>query len=416
MAMSTRSVRELVREARAAIGDVARREPLVRAWELLQERDANQNAKGARSYTDAALAALHIAHEVDPDDMDIVHHLAIATHSRAWDWELAGNPQASAEWERALGLWRAIASSGSFWSQLTQKVRTSGADPSFVADMRKDLLENVLDIHVGFVRHYCDSDAPGRAIAHVELVRRARIPPAVKKRLVDKIFEAMTASVDDSTTTHEYDSALASIERFLRIFPDHLGALRRHGEVARICAEGLSYQDDWNRILALSRRVEPFAQALAAHAELQADPLARSALEEETAEFSQKGLDRACSHKMESEAPISLSESDAGYAALDFALKWCRLGCSKSPPDSRVRAILCNCCGLYAFALRRDALEVTEQVDVSDRDKKNTVIRLLRQATTLLDEAVAACPDQEGILKFREACRADLVHLEGVLW
>ena len=80
----------------------SRPRPRVRAWELLQERDAEGECPRALALCGAAaLAEFARPHREDPDDFGVVHHLAIAFHARAWDLELAGDPLAAETWEEA---------------------------------------------------------------------------------------------------------------------------------------------------------------------------------------------------------------------------------------------------------------------------------------------------------------------------
>ena len=197
MVTVTKGVAEMVKHARAAVCDALAHSHPARAWELLQERDADGNAKGPLPYTNQALDELTAAHERNPEDAGVVHHLAIAHHARAWDLELQGDLAAVAEWENALGYWRMVASSGQgFWAGWEAKLAACdpNARPGLLRQVRRELLEYLLDIHVDFVRYYCEADTPDRATAHVQIVRRAEIPPAVKKRLVEKVFKAMIES------------------------------------------------------------------------------------------------------------------------------------------------------------------------------------------------------------------------------
>jgi hypothetical protein len=80
-----REVRELIRRSRAAVEEAMGRMALSRAWEQLQERDSEGAPQGPLPYTEPALGELAAAHARDPEDIGVVHHLAIAHHARAWD-------------------------------------------------------------------------------------------------------------------------------------------------------------------------------------------------------------------------------------------------------------------------------------------------------------------------------------------
>ncbi len=175
-------VGRLVREGRAAVREAAAHAHRFRAWEALQERDADGGLAGVRPYSDRAIAELLASHESDPDDVGVVHHLAIAFHARAWDRELRCDPDATADWKAALGHWRTIAASAGFWGDLRTKYLSCdpAADPALLLAVRRDLLEHLLEIHVDFIRHYCGGDAPGRASDHVEIIRQASLPRALR--------------------------------------------------------------------------------------------------------------------------------------------------------------------------------------------------------------------------------------------
>ncbi|HUU59591.1 MAG TPA: hypothetical protein VMZ50_08610, partial [Phycisphaerae bacterium] len=258
MSKSPSRLQSMIDEARAVVGNAIRSMPAVRGWEALQERDAEGNPRGPLPYTPRALAEFTTAHEQDPDDLGIVHDLAICHHARAWDLELQNSPQAGRAWVCALGYWYTLAASKEFWEGLKAKLQACDpeADPATLDPLRDNLLENLLDIHVDFIRHYCELNAVDRATQHVQIVHRARIRPAVRKRLVERVFEAMTASVPESRAQQAHDSALTVVERFLKLFPDTISALRLHAELCEEWLETMSFRDDWQKILDLGDRAE----------------------------------------------------------------------------------------------------------------------------------------------------------------
>src|SRR5262245_32920541 len=146
------AVGDLLREGVAAVREAIVRSRRSRAWEALQERDAEGNVHGLRPYTTEALDLFRAAHEHDPEDAGLVHHLAIAHHARAWDRELQGDPRAPEDWAEALRYWRILAASGAFWEGLRAQLAACapGADPQWLAGARRDVLGHLLDIHVDF--------------------------------------------------------------------------------------------------------------------------------------------------------------------------------------------------------------------------------------------------------------------------
>src|SRR3954462_15198289 len=172
MSLPQREVRELVRDARAAIQEMSARSHLAKAWGSLQERDIDGNALWALPYTESALAEFEATHRREPDDVGIVHHLAIIHHARAWDLELHNDAQAADAWKTALDYWQVLASSGEFPTGLEAKLLTCdpNADPALLAEVLRDLPENLIDVHVAFVRHYSELGEEARARTHVDLI------------------------------------------------------------------------------------------------------------------------------------------------------------------------------------------------------------------------------------------------------
>jgi tetratricopeptide (TPR) repeat protein len=391
-----RPLPDLVRDGRAAVQDALSRSAAAEAWEALLERDQDGNAKGALAYTDTAIRLFEAAHQKDPDDIGVVHHLAIARHARAWDLELLGDPRAAQEWEEALARWRQVAAAPAFWDALRAKLHAvdPSCDAALLAAVRRDLLFDLLEVHVDFVRHYCEAGTPERAASHVEIVRRARIPPAAKKKLVDRVYDAMTAGVPEARASSEHESALTTLERFLELFPDHLPALRQHAEVSGEWVRGTSYER-WDEIRALSARAEPHARRLAQHPQLAEDPLARVALQDLCAELALKGRDRGTAFAPKSEdEPLPPHRRDAGRAGFEFGLDWARLGSPGSPRESRVRVLFGICAQGLTFSLHHEALENLGASDLDQRLRFRTARRLYERAQALLEEARRVEPEE----------------------
>jgi uncharacterized cupin superfamily protein len=122
MASQQNAGRPWVEEAQLILADARARSHPANAWAALQEKDAEGNPRGALPFSARAIEEFAAAHRQNPDDIGVVHHLAIAHHARAWDLELAGDQGAAAEWEEALGCWRAIAHSREFWAAMEGKL------------------------------------------------------------------------------------------------------------------------------------------------------------------------------------------------------------------------------------------------------------------------------------------------------
>jgi len=390
MTVSQRNAREWLRDGRLALSQALSRRHPARGWEALQERDDEGQALGPLPYTEQAIAEFTAAHECDPEDIGVVHHLAIARHARAWDWELQGDPRAASEWAEALKYWRMVAASGEFWAALKAKLLAchAEADPAWLDEVRRDLLEHLLEVHVAFVRHYCDSGAPKRATEHIEIVRRAQLPLAVKKRLVDKVFEAMTGVVPEVRATGRYDAALAIIELFLELFPDHLAALRMHAEVAKAWVIELSFQTCWAELQRLSARVEPYARRLTAHPGLSEQPLAQAAFEELAFELAVRGHNRGEKFLAAIQPPeINVADRDAAAVGFELALTWERLGGPRRTRGSQLENLLGASLQGRSVCFYFEAQEV-KAADLDERTRVSTARQLYRDAVGLLEEAL----------------------------
>jgi tetratricopeptide (TPR) repeat protein len=425
----------LVRESLLAVGEIVARSHAVHGWELLQERSSEGDALGALPYTDEAIREFHAALTLFPDSPQVLHHLAIAHHARAWDLELQGDSRAAREWELALGYWRRLVASGEFWVEQTRKLQAcdAKASPAVLELARRDVLENLLDIHVDFIRHYCELGQMSRATEHIAIIRRARIPPVVANRLLERVFEAMTASVSQASQAHEYDSGLVPLEQFLGLFPGRplLVALRKHVELCTAWLLRLSCQTDWEAIVQLSRRAWPVAQRLASHPQLEHQAMAKAALEQLTGEMVLRGYDRAVTYmtKLNTKEVAAQDWWDAGDA-LQFSLDWGRLGYERARASSVVHQLLPVCVNLRSLYLQHAAQEEYERLrrlmegavgtDVRQMEhlrhevlkRAGVSVDLLRQAVADLNEAIGYDPYDQILAQNRDRAQAQLNDLE----
>jgi len=137
---SQQIAQRLIKEARIALTDACARSHPSNAWESLQERDPEGNARGSLPYSARAIDEFAEAHQQNPEDIAVLHHLAIAHHARAWDFELVGDPRAPREWEEALGYWRAVSSSREFWAAMEAKLRS--CEPSADLEPLREMQRN----------------------------------------------------------------------------------------------------------------------------------------------------------------------------------------------------------------------------------------------------------------------------------
>ncbi len=408
---------KLLRESRVAVAVVKKRMRLVAGWQALQERDKNGQPKGPLPYSDVAMTEFNNALAEDPENPDIIHHLAIATHARAWDLELQDDPKAAAEWERALGHWRAVISSSSFWDGFREKLMAidPAADPALITTLRSDLYEQLLDIHVDFIRRYFEGNNPNRAAVHVGIIGRARIPPAVRARLTDKLFAAMTVSVAQARAMQEFEAALGPVEQFLALFKTHLPALQAHAEICRDWVTALSYSGDWQKIVSLYARAEPYAKHLAGHDKLTATPLAKSVLEELAIECMRKAKDRGNHHlALLTDGAFSQTEHDEAEWAFEQALAWGRCGMPASTSGSGLRLLLASALNDRMILCLKHEMPSILESDIDLKAKLNTQIFLFKKCIVLLEEAVQVYPEDTTINSNLQGIRKDLEKMENL--
>ena len=394
------------------------RSRLVRAWQLLQQHDGEGNAKGALPYTEEALEEFTAAHVHDPEDLAVVHHLAIAHHARAWDMELRGEVAATEEWERALALWSRLASASEFWNALRAKLLAcdSNAPLSPLLEVRRNLLESLLDVHVDFVRLYCERNSVDRAAIHMGIVARSKLPPGVKKHLVGKVFAVLTNAIPEAKASRAFGPALTILERFLTLYPDYLPALRAHAEVCAEWVSALSYRDNWTEIEHAGSRAEPAARMLGGHPELASDPLAKTVLEELTRLLICRGHDRAGSIFAACQDQLDDSQRDMLRATFAFAIRWGRLAreCACATPP--IRFAFADCLLNEAKLICDEGIAVMESRAVDKMTKLDTVIGLLEKAIVILEEADSCATESESLQNHIESrlteCRDTLRELQ----
>lgn len=410
MAPVAKETRHLIRESVLAVEKAIGQVHLAEAWNLLQERNEHGDPMGPLPYTDSAVKQFEVAEQHFPNDFGVIHHLAICYHAQAWDLELRGDPAAARRWQLALRYWRRLEGAVGFWNALKQKFKAIApeADPGLLDAARRRLMEDLLDIHVDFVQHHCELGCTERACVHTRIVNGARIAPAARKRLVAKVFAAMTSSVIEARQAGAFASALESVERFLQLLDDvsYVPALRMHAECCAAWAEKLSYQDDWDQIVALSERALPFATRLANDSGLVEDSLARVALERLVSKMADQGLLRARGQSVHTGGATSMRDRQAALAAVDTGLVWARLGRLCGARTTMMRRCLAGLLNVRACCLDDKIADLTRSG--MDRCRIELAIDLVEQAVTALEEAVISVPDDQVLQSNLGAAREEL--------
>jgi tetratricopeptide (TPR) repeat protein len=336
-----------LRELHDALQVARRQSRKMAGWQQLQRQDAEGLTASPRPYTPDAITTFTAALERNEDDPDLLHHLAIAHHARAWDLELQGSPQAFAAWEEALTYWRLLQTCPAFWQRLRHKglALDPGFDPGVVDAARQHLSMHLLEIHLDFIRHYYDQGRVQQAEHHIRLVRRAPLPPAVRKQMDQRLYEAMTGSVPTALAGQQYEAAATAVERFLQLFPHYLVALQQIIEIYQQWVAQTSARDQWEQVESLQARVRPWATRLAAHAELATTPLARLALAELAFAVGDKYRTRARSFRTQrhqDQHTVDAVTVQPERQACNVAIAWFAIAWQHDPSyqDSLVGALL----------------------------------------------------------------------------
>ena len=404
-----KKIDRLAREAETAMAEARQQSLLCRAWQALHQTDGQGRRRGPLPYTDEAIQLFEQALSRDPDNPRIIHHLAICTHARAWDLEIREHPDAARQWRRALDYWRQLIKASAFWQELADKLALcrSGEDTDFVRKLRASLYEQLLDIHIDFIRSYMEKDRTGSAARHIEIILQARIPPAVRKRLDEKLFAAMTGVVPRLRTGHDFSAALGMVEQFMDLVVSHLPALQLYLELCAEWLETLSPVDDRSLVAVIAGRAEPVARSLAAHPALDTAPLARPALEKLALSLVRCGLGQARHHAMRLEKiDFNQQEYDLAGQGADLAIQWGRLTRPHVPASSEISSLQAVALNTRAILMGKHEIPQVVEATVEDDIKLDTMVTLCKKCVVMLEEAVSLDPDdatlQANLDQFRQ--------------
>jgi tetratricopeptide (TPR) repeat protein len=319
------ALRPIIQELGTALRSAQGRSQKWRAWQMLAPMDE----RGIRTlipYTPEAIALMESAYEAGDGDCDLIHHLAIAYHAWAWDLEREGVETAVNAWTKSLFYWRKLQTCADFWQTLSQRGEAIAGsfDAQRVATFRRDLLGYLLEIHVEFIRHYYEQQQYDRALRHIELIRQARIPPAMRKELTALVYEAMTAAVPDAKLNGRFPEALAVMDGFLRLFPTYIPALQLYLEIIAEWTERLSPAEQWPELSALSEQAWARWEMLYTSQELKQHPFAQSTLNNLATLMGKKHWARAIALQSKrnphGQPPRSLVDEE--YEAYQHTITW----------------------------------------------------------------------------------------------
>ncbi|MBI3248824.1 MAG: tetratricopeptide repeat protein [Deltaproteobacteria bacterium] len=382
-------------------------------WEQLQAKDADGNASGPQPYTEAAIATFTRALDQNEDDPDLLHHLAITHHARAWDLELQGSAEAFAAWEEALKYWRRLQTCAPFWHRLREKGKLLDPhfDPAILDETRQQLSQYLLEVHLDFIRQYYDQGQVERAEHHVRLVRRAHLPPAVRKQMDHRLYEVMTSGIPVALSTHDHATAIQVVERFLRLFPQYLPALQQGIEIYAQWLAQTSVQDQWPQIEALQTQAKPYATRLAAHPDLSNQPLARVAVAALAFLIGDKYEDRARALRAQRKQDADTLDHAAAQRerqTWDNAITWLRLAREHDPGRPQLSNTLTRC-----YTSRANLL-MTLGMDTEDSSVRD---RFLSAAFTDCQRILEVTPDHSDALFLgAQTLMLQKRHAEAVQW
>jgi hypothetical protein len=388
MTIDLKKIKSITRKTRTETTLLEDRYLLSLAWDLMQEKDSDGQSRGTLPYTLKSINMFQTACKNNPENIRITHHLAIAYHAYAWDLETQNDPRAAKFWRLALEFWRKIISSGQFWREMAAKMIKCDSEISedkaqkHIAKIRKNLYENLLDIHVAFIAYYHECGNMNRAAVHVDIVNAAQIPPAVSLRLVRQVYDDMTRSMPESINAGDYDSALETIQAFLKMFPEHIEGLCAYIDVAKNWLHSCSYIDDWDQIVSITKKIRPFSIKLTTHVDFANNPTAKIGLADMVKEIFYHSFDRNNSLLPDNGDRISIVNRDLAMDSFLLAIDFGRIAYASAPSGHEITKMLPVFLRNYVFCLGLKVGDVMESAGTTSKDI------LLSILTDLLESAI----------------------------
>jgi tetratricopeptide (TPR) repeat protein len=299
------------------------------AWHQLKQTDSN-GIVTISAYTIEALQTLETAYQTSENDLDLLHHLAIAQHAYAWDLELAGEThKASEAWSKALFYWRKLHASDRFWNRFYTKGEqlknfTTNFDIEAVKEFRLNLVHYLLEIHADFISHYYALGERNQAIRHVELIRKAPLSPKDRKKLEPLIFNSLIASKSTMLADGKYQAVLDLLDNCLSLIPAFPPALIEYLKTARRYFDPMSPSKPLTHMENLDQRVKLRWEELSQSEQLAQFPLGKSTLADLASTCGNKWFTRASFLRRERvEGNIgSISIQSEEYLAYGKAIEW----------------------------------------------------------------------------------------------
>lgn len=228
----------------------------------------NRHGWTAEPYSEEAFRLWDKLHRRSPDDVHVLHHLAIMHHARAFDLEQSDDPRnADPDWKRSLELWHELHGRPEFWDGIGEQFDHGVRDvlPAVCAELPERLLQIHFDIAAdGQTKHY-------RRRVHVGHALSSGFARDVKDRVRLRSYERWVSDVPVSVWSSDMfdqdalQSAVDRVAGYLDIDEDFRGALTdlmgllvnlMVAKVQETNAAGSDEEHDQqlNRILALGER------------------------------------------------------------------------------------------------------------------------------------------------------------------
>ena len=382
-------INQVIKNACNAMNEIKNAQELFTIWDHLKEKDSDGNQISVLPYTEKAIQGFTKIFNSNPNDINIVHHLAIAHHARAWDYELSNHPDAITEWEKAIDYWEILVSSDIFWDQMKNKYHRLDpqSDLKHIDNIRHSLFEQLMEIHLEFIQHYCEKFDFYHAKDHANIVNTRTKSSETLNILSKNFLDKMTESHPEAIEEQDYESALSMIECFLLVFPNYLPALSLYAETANKYLDTLSYKTNWNDIIALEKRIEKSIFLIDENNELEKNPLVKQSLSDLCRDFAQKSYHQGDSYfEAYQNDTISALDLNKGIISLELAIKWGRLGYKHATSASDIDVILSNSLLVHSMYIRDEVCNIMDSdEDISTRI--DTCIDLLTKAQSNLKEA-----------------------------
>ncbi|AUH39604.1 hypothetical protein [Streptomyces sp. CMB-StM0423] len=161
-------------------------------------------------------------------DAEVVHHLAIAHHARAYDLEAAGDDAAFGHFEEALRHWASLHADPDFWRRAHERLTGAMGVPvpgEVVEEARARLPRNLLEPHLTLAARFRLTD-PRRARGHVRLVTGSGFPAAIVAEARADLVRDVLGGVPRAVAEGRFAEMLDTLETWLLLDPEGHDLLR----------------------------------------------------------------------------------------------------------------------------------------------------------------------------------------------